>query len=551
MAGLLSRFGRGVTGAIDRMAYGDLPPGLLDTLGVQGTGGIANVRPDYQQLAQALPQASTPEYTPGESPQNGNEYAVPKPGTSFTPAQDQQVSSGLLAQQAPAPQGATLTPNTMAEDPALRKQMRVQFLSSLGAALSSGQPLGMALGSGRQNYQQNMVGQLEETQKQKLEMAHRTLLAQFQQEMAQAATPDQQAAVVMRNAAWLGPEAVSKYMEAIKAGRPPEGSYGTVGTDIVNLHTGELQVGPLSVNASVWKGYLDANGNNPTKAYAAMKEAERQPPVASAPKHQLVQDNNGNFVQVEIGPGKTIPIVDAAGKPLQGRLPDTRESIELSPEALDQAALLYLQTGQTPTVGYGKDAAEMRSAIMNHAAKLQPGKDLAAAKMDYRAIAGAVTDLEKQQGRVLSFETTASKNLDLADSISRKVDRTGVPVVNRFLLYIKGEYGGDTNTQLLNNAVETAASEYAKVVSGGMNGPVSDSAREHARVMLRAALGKGTFMEAAALMKQEMGNRKEGYAQQLAELRGRQQSQPNTAQPQGNVEIWTRKNGKVVKVVKP
>ncbi len=192
----------------------------------------------------------------------------------------------------------------------------------------------------------------------------------------------------------------------------------------------------------------------------------------------------------------------------------------INPAALDQAAELYAKTGQMPAMGMGRDGAAIRTSIMNRAAELHGDNDLASAKTDYGATSGAIKNLARQRSQVLTFEKTASKNLDLADSLSQKVDRSGSPVLNRFLLHLKGQYAGDTDTQLLNNAVETAASEYAKIVSGATTGATTDAAREHAREMLTSAMSKGTFSQAVALMKQEMGNRKSGFDEELDSLHG-------------------------------
>lgn len=210
----LTKVGNGVTNAIDRMAYGNLPPELRDNLGVQGTGGTA-----YPQLAQPV-STPVPEAFPDDP---GNQDAVPT------------VNSGLLAPQATAPPGAMLKPNTMAADPALRKQMRVEFLSSLGAALSSGQPLGMALGSARQNYQQNMVGQLEAVKSLNEQAQQKQYQRMFMQEMQGATTPEAQSAVLIKWAPAIGPKAAQEYGAMLKEIRPAgDESVGTYeGTDPV------------------------------------------------------------------------------------------------------------------------------------------------------------------------------------------------------------------------------------------------------------------------------------------------------------------------------
>ncbi len=209
----------------------------------------------------------------------------------------------------------------------------------------------------------------------------------------------------------------------------------------------------------------------------------------------------------------------------------------LSDDAVDQAAKLYLETGQLGNYSSGPAGAQMRAKIMNRAAELGKDTDLGANRQDYAANSAAIKDTERNRSRVLTSEGTAARNLDLAATVSQKVDRTGSPVLNRYLLYLKGQVAGDDNTQLLNNAVETAANEYANVVSAGSSGgaAATDSARQHARDMLHSGMANGTFQKVVKQMKVEMGNRHASFDDQLASLRSGRQKQPTpaTTVPQG------------------
>ena len=223
---------------------------------------------------------------------------------------------------------------------------------------------------------------------------------------------------------------------------------------------------------------------------------------------------------------------EMARRAREGRPSTTINNVgALDGAALDQAADMYAATGTMPNVGFGRDAAAMRLQIMKRAADRHPDNSLANAKTDYLANQGTIKDITKNRTRVLTSEGTASKNLDLAANVSGRVDRTGSPLANKYLLYLKGQVAGDDDTQLLNNAVETAANEYANVVTAGSGGgtAATDSSRQHAREMLHSSMANGTFQKVVAQMKQEMANRRSSFDDQLKTL---QTNRPGTNAPQ-------------------
>lgn len=248
-----------------------------------------------------------------------------------------------------------------------------------------------------------------------------------------------------------------------------------------------------------WGLYLKAAGGDPTKALAAYKTDKITMARESRP------------------PGTTVNLTS------------------LSPDALDSQATAYHTTGQLPQMGFGKAGAELKTRIMNRAAELFPKDDLAGNRQDYAASGGAIKDLEKSAARVRTSEGTAARNLDLAQTVSDRVDRTGSPIVNKYLLFLKGQVVGDDDTQLLNNAVETAANEYAGVVTAGSGGGVAatDSAREHARSMLHSSMANGTFKKVVSQMKTEMGNRQASFQDSLKQARSGRGVNPPPSGPSG------------------
>jgi hypothetical protein len=217
-------------------------------------------------------------------------------------------------------------------------------------------------------------------------------------------------------------------------------------------------------------------------------------------------------------------------------------SANLTPEAIDLNAAQYIKTGQLPALGMG--GAADKGKILNRAAEMAKAQGLDADAMNYKKSAfkadtGALNQITKQKDMILAFESTADKNLDIAQKLSDKVDRTGIPVVNRYLLAGKKSLTGDVDVAKFDAAIRTAINEYARVTSSVTGGGVtSDSARREVEDLLSKAQTKDQIIGVIQTLKQEMGNRKAGYDEQITDIANRlggkttPQPTPNT-QPQG------------------
>lgn len=196
----------------------------------------------------------------------------------------------------------------------------------------------------------------------------------------------------------------------------------------------------------------------------------------------------------------------------------------LTPDAIENAATKYRQTGALPPAGRGAIGAAMNIKIQNRAAEQakEAGSDSESqtiAQAAYKSAAAALSALTKQQTMVGSFEKTAQANLDLALQLSDKVDRTGSPMLNKGLLAFKNHVQGDADTASFVNALTAARTEYAKVLSGstGATG-VTDSARKEADELFNSATSKETLRQVLATARQEMANRTKAFDDQKAEL---------------------------------
>lgn len=205
---------------------------------------------------------------------------------------------------------------------------------------------------------------------------------------------------------------------------------------------------------------------------------------------------------------------------------------EYTQGGIDLAAEQFLATGALPALGMGK--TKVRADIINKAADIAAQKnlkaeDVASSRASFKADATSLAQISKQRDFALAFEKTANSNLDIADSWSDKVGRTGSPVINNLWLKVKGKYAGDPDTLAFEAAIKTAANEYAKVVTGQTGGAaVSDSARAETDRMLNSAYSPEAFKQVIGVMKQEMLNREKGYDEQISLLK--QRLNPNTKQ---------------------
>lgn len=196
----------------------------------------------------------------------------------------------------------------------------------------------------------------------------------------------------------------------------------------------------------------------------------------------------------------------------------------LTPEGKDLAAQEYLNTGKLPP-GLGKASAGINAQIVSRAAEIARanGNDAQAASLGRAAFIASKTALgalTKQRTMVGAFERTALKNLEIAVEESQKVDRTGVPVVNRWLLAGKKNLAGDVEVGRFHAALTSALNEYAKVLSGATGAAgISDAARREAESLISTANTPEQVIGIADIMKREMANRESGFAEQEAQLK--------------------------------
>lgn len=225
----------------------------------------------------------------------------------------------------------------------------------------------------------------------------------------------------------------------------------------------------------------------------------------------------------------------AQGIPPASLLQNSDDAVNLTDAGLDAAAHMYARTGQLPPMGQGRSSAGVRTRIINRAAELYPGLDIATNKAGFAADAGSLATLTKQLDAISAFEGTAQKNIDVFLERAKKVADTGIPLLNRPLRWAAGA-GGSADQTAYEAARQVAVSEIAKIVQNpNLTGVLSDSARHEIESFSPTSATLAQTMEVMKLLKRDMDNRKSSLENQRTSIQQRMKdSQAGGAEPKAD-----------------
>jgi protein-tyrosine-phosphatase len=203
----------------------------------------------------------------------------------------------------------------------------------------------------------------------------------------------------------------------------------------------------------------------------------------------------------------------------QGVPPVTNDTLEMD-------AYRYLTDGTLPpNMGRGQQGAEQATKIRNRASELAkqagvPVDEIRMAQLTNKAQVGVILQLGKARAQILQFEKTAEANADLALQASERVDRSGVPVLNRWIQAGRVNVQGDPEASRFHAATETFVNEYAKVMSGGYGAAATtEGAQNRAHTLLNTAQTKEQFRAVVDQLRKEMDNRVGSLNSQMDEER--------------------------------
>lgn len=243
----------------------------------------------------------------------------------------------------------------------------------------------------------------------------------------------------------------------------------------------------------------------------------------SSPDQVLL--NPGNYTDAQ---QKTAhELFDKAHRPPAGN--DISALLGANSDAVDIAAAKYEQTGVMPPLGRGGVGQVLilkRVAERQKAAGISPEQTGVNTAL-FKANQTALTDITKREAQVGTMERTAGKNLDVFLGEAKKLSDTQSPILNQVFRgatrSLTGGLGG------FDAARVTAYTEISRVLSGSMSGVLSDSARHEAEHVLNGNYTTADLVKAAAVIRKDMRNRMDSFAEEkrrLAEAMGPQTNTP-------------------------
>jgi hypothetical protein len=193
----------------------------------------------------------------------------------------------------------------------------------------------------------------------------------------------------------------------------------------------------------------------------------------------------------------------------------------LSQESVINAATRYNMDGTLPpNLGRGTQGPRQTAQILNEAARQAAARGDSPeaqriAQLANKASSQALGTIEKQSTMVGAFEKNFTKNADIALELSQKVDRTGVPILNKWINAGRRSVTGDADLAAFDANIKATVNEYAKIVGGG-TGSGATAQGEIAKIegLLSAAQTPQQVASVISLMKRETANRLQAFEEQ-------------------------------------
>lgn len=226
-----------------------------------------------------------------------------------------------------------------------------------------------------------------------------------------------------------------------------------------------------------------------------------------------------------------------------GRDQSTDAAVELTPAALDLTAKQFAMTGLLPPMGMGAKAAAARTKIINRAADMYNGLDLATQVAAFKANKDSLAKIQGQRDAIGAFEETALKNLQQFITQAKKVSDTGSPFLNKPIRSIAENLFGSADMAAFNVARRTVIPEFAKILANpGLSGQLSDSARKEIEDVVSGDATLAQTLSAANVLVQDTTNRRTSYDDQIKAIQKRIATPPGGASTSDRLRV-TGPNG--------
>jgi hypothetical protein len=247
-----------------------------------------------------------------------------------------------------------------------------------------------------------------------------------------------------------------------------------------------------------------------------------------------------------------------ADRKLQERRLDLEEGdkIDLSPEALEQAAIRFAKTGVLMSTGMGKHANAQKTKIVNRAAELYGTLDLADQQAAYTANVQALKTLTTDASKMKAFKDTAVANAKVFLEQAKKIQDTGSPYLNKPIREMDEKLLGSPQMAAFNTARQTVVPEFARILqSYGGTGVLTDTARKEIDTILSPTATLPQIVSSLNVLTQDIENREKGMNDTIEAIQKRIRTKPgetsmSSSSGDGSTEVEDTMNGWVYKVKK-
>lgn len=238
---------------------------------------------------------------------------------------------------------------------------------------------------------------------------------------------------------------------------------------------------PTSFNADFPQNLRRGILNNPESDYIDLGR------TAQTPKFGKPENVPSGYRMGANGTLEPIPGGPADNQDMGGKLGDA---------AIDNAATRYNITGTLPPLGMGKDAAALRSRILERAAEIAKAQGLSATDLatqpgDYKNDQASLKGLQQSSAAMARATDALHSNAQLLLEQSKKVfghSFTGTQPENSLRLSY-GRVTNDPDVRAYDNYVQTVINEYAKIIGGapGSNAAATEGASQRAAEAIHKA----------------------------------------------------------------
>lgn len=170
---------------------------------------------------------------------------------------------------------------------------------------------------------------------------------------------------------------------------------------------------------------------------------------------------------------------------------------------------------------------DQRQSVIGKVTELNKGEGIsaregAAAVSTIKADQKSLDKLVPQLDGIEAFEKTANNIGDKLIAISKKVDTTGIPVLERWIRAGKKSVKGDPDVTEFNARMQTWRTETARIINNpNLVGVLSDSARHEMEDVIPNSSSAESIERGVNVLKSEAKTRRDYLSDQVKEVKGR------------------------------